>query len=212
MATVKTAGARGAAPQKLANDPARLEAQQSWAKEQLTDKDGKLVRDKVVVVPLFEKKGTGAKAQWVPSDEVIRATRNPMFGSILVMGVAGNESNNISSLRWGGGSNNLVTALEMGSVEYLADFEAGQLLEGRIDTAYQTFPTNLNDMDQDRHFINATARELNIPAVDEDGTVIYSVRFWQEDLTEAKPKMPTIGNLEDIQLAVAGAKAKLLDK
>lgn len=203
----KAAGLKGA-PQRLANEPARLEAQQSWAKEQLTDKDGKLIRDKVVVVPLFEKKGKN----WVPGTEVIRATRNPMFGSILIMGVAGEASNNISSLRWGGGSNNLVTALEMGNVEYLADFEGGQLLDGRIDTAYQTFPTNLNDMDQDRHFINATARELNIPAVDEDGTVIYSVRFWQEDMAAVKPAMPKIGNMEEIQMQVAATKAKLLNK
>lgn len=206
MATITKTGAKGAQKQQIDNSPERLAAQQEWAKEQLTGADGKIATDKVVAVPIFVKKG----AKWIPSDEVIRVSKNPLYGSVLLMGVGGGESNNIASLRWdNSGGGNLVTALHMAKIEgNLEDFEAGDVLEGRLDSAYQEFPTNPNNEDQDVYYVNAKARELGIPACNEDGEKIYSIRFWQQDLSKPKMPAPKVANMQDIIMQIAANKGK----
>lgn len=194
-------------------DPARTAAIQAWAKEQLTDTDGVLSNTQVVVVPQFIKKGQ----KWIPSDNVVTEHANGKTGFMLVMGVfQASTSNNIGNLRWLAsnahnsttGTGSLSSAIVPGNLEWLNGFEAGSIMDGRIDTHYQVGATNPANEKQDLHYISAAARELGIPACDAQGNPIYSVKIWEEDITKPKPTAIPVANTAQINLAIAASAGK----
>jgi hypothetical protein len=194
-------------------DPARTAAIQEWAKAQLTDEQGVISKTHVVVVPQFIKKGQ----KWVPTDNVVTEHANGKTGYMLVMGAfQASSSSNIGNLRWSAsnnhnttaGSGNLSSAIVPGNLEWLADFQAGAIMDGRIDTHYQVGPTNPANEKQDLHYPSAQARELDIPACDIQGNPIYSVKIWEEDITKPKPQAIQIANMAQINAAIAASAGK----
>lgn len=194
MAT-KTIGAK-TQQTKQVSDPARLAAQQEWAKEQLGGE-----ADKVVILPVFKKQGKN----WVATEEFVHEHANGKTGYVIAMGA---PSGNTTNLRWLAAnshntSGNLVTAIVPGSLEWLNTMEAGNILSGRLDTYYTTQPSNAANLDQDVHYTSATARELGVAAKDAQGNVIYSYRFLQEDLSAPKPTPIAVANMKEINEAIA---------
>ena len=194
-------------------DPARTAAIQEWAKAQLSDDQGVISKTQVVVIPQFKKKGQ----KWVPTEDVVTAHANGKTGYMLVMGTfSASSSANIGNLRWSAnnnhstsaGSGSLSSAIVPGNLEWLEEFSAGSVLDGRIDTHYQIGATNPANEDQDKHYISADARKLDIPACDINGEVIYSVKIWQENLLAPKPQAIAIANVPQINLAIAAAGGK----
>lgn len=226
MADVKKPGTKTGAPNAAA-ETARKEAQLAWALENLQSddqavytigKDGALVAmepknaidtPRVIIVPVFK---LDKKKGWIPSDEIIRQGTNKAFASLLLMALpsAGGDRERWQQKQWSLSTNNVgnftITALAPMPVDDAERFTAGQLLAGRIDTAYTTTPTNPNNLDQDKWYINADARELDIPCTDDAGNVYYQKRYFEDDLSypvQAQPKIDRKKILEEIMAAKA---------
>ena len=218
----------GAKTQETAQQAAaRKEAQLNWALEELNRDDAPVYRigakgaieallpkdavntSRVIVVPVF--KYDGKKKKWMPTDEIIRQGGNKAFASLLLMalpGDAGRErwQQKQWSLATGTNAAFTITALAPMPVEDAERFEAGMLLQGRIDTAYTTTPTNPNNVDQDKWYLNADARELDIPVTDEAGNVYYQKRYFEDDLNYPATPQPRINRQKFIEEIMA-AKA-----
>lgn len=207
MAELKKAGAaaKGNAAPNAAAETARKAAQLEWALEQLGGET-----NKVVVVPVFK---LDKKKGWVPSDEIIRQGNNKAFASLLLMALPGGTGRERwQDKQWALASsttgNFLVTALAPMPIEDAEKYEAGQLLDGRIDTAYTLIPPNPKNLDQDKWYISADAREMDIPATDADGNVYYQKRYFEDDLSYPVQPQPRINRqqiVEEIMAAKAGA-------
>lgn len=200
MADVRTSagGAKNAAA-----ETARKAAQMEWAMEQLGGEP-----NKVVIVPNFKL----VKGKWVPTEDIIRQGNNKAFASLLLMsypnGATGRER--WQDKQWSlAKSNNapfLITALAPMPIEDAETYTAGQVLDGRIDTAYTKTPPNPNNADQDRWFLNRDAVELDIPVTDEDGSVWYQKRYFEDDLSYPVPQAPQIDRKRILE-EIAAAKA-----
>lgn len=217
MSAVLTTGKKTAVKLSAEDQSAKAAAIQEWAKAQLSDDQGVIAKDKVVIVPTFKK--TGKK--WLPTDEVVTAYSNGTHGYMLVYGAfQAAASTSIGSMRWAfgnenstaTGNGNLTSAIVSGPLEWLQDedagFSAGDLLTGRIDTFYDVVAPNPNDDKQDLHYISADARRLGIPACDKDGQPIYSVKAYVSNLNAPKPTAIPIANRAQINLAIAAAAGK----
>jgi len=226
MADVKKAPGKAGAPNAAA-DTARKEAQLAWALEELTRDDAPVYKltpsgeleallpkdavntSRVIVVPVF--KYDGRKKAWLPTDEIMRQGNNKAFASLLLMALPGDAGRERwQQKQWSLASSNnaafTITALAPMPVADVDRYEAGMLIQGRIDTAYTTTPTNPNNPDQDKWYISADARELDIPATNEAGEVYYQKRYFEDDLSYPVTPQPKINRqklLEEIMAAKA---------
>jgi hypothetical protein len=223
MADVRKAAPNKNAATNSAAETARKEAQLQWAMVELNREDAPVyvigkggalepvkqpTMQRVIIVPVFK---LDKKKGWIPSDEIIRQGNNKAFASLLLMSFPnGSGRERWQDRQWALASNAngnfLITALAPMPVEDAEKYEAGMMLAGRIDTAYTTTPTNPNNPDQDKWYISADARELDIPATDENGNVYYQKRYFEDDLSypvQPQPKINRQKLLEEIMAAKA---------
>ncbi len=226
MADVRTTG--GNKTGNAAAETARKAAQLEWALENLNDDSiatyrlndkGELVAtdkpvdptQRVIVVPIF--KYDGRKKKWLPTEEFVRQGNNKAFASLLLMALPGGSSGRErwQDKQWALAQNQVsnftITALAPMRIEDTERFEPGMLIEGRIDTAYTTTPTNPANPDQDKWYINADAREADIPATDDEGNVFYQKRYFEDDLSYPVQPQPNINRKELIE-AIMAAKGE----
>lgn len=226
MADVKKASPKGAATNQAA-ETARKEAQLNWALEELNRDDAPVYRvskdgaleallpkdavgaSRVIIVPVF--KYDGRKKAWLPTEDIARQGNNKAFASLLLMALPGDAGRERwQQKQWSLASNNsaafTITALAPMPIEDVEKYEAGMLLAGRIDTAYTLTPTNPNNLDQDKWYLSADARELDIPVTDESGNVYYQKRYFEDDLNYPAPMQPKINRQKFIEEVMA-AKA-----
>lgn len=224
MADVRQQRGTTAAP-NAAQETARKAAQLEWALEMLRSTDQPVYRlmddgslkaldkpndpnQRVIVVPVF--KYDGKKKKWLPTDQFVRQGNNKAFGSLLLMALPGGSSGreHWQDKQWALASrstgNFTITALAPMPIEDAERFEPGMLIEGRIDTAYTLTPPNPNNVEQDKWYISADAREADIPATDADGNVYYQKRYFENDLSYPVTPQPKINRqklLEEIMAA-----------
>lgn len=217
MATVQRRGAATTAPKDQAAETARKQAQLEWAMAELNNEDApvyKMGKDggleallpadavastRVIVVPVF--KYDGRKKAWLPTEEFVRQGNNKAFASLLLMSFPGGSGRERwQDKQWALSTQNngnfLITALAPMPIDDADRFEAGMLLSGRIDTAYTLTPTNVNNLDQDKWYLNADARTADIPCTDDEGHVYYQKRYYEDDLNYPITPMPKINRVK----------------
>jgi len=166
-------------------ETARKEAQTAWVKSILTGTENSLV-----IVPVFiQNKKTKA---WEPSDEFIRVSKtNPANGALLLAGFSTGSAPKWLSSKFDEGNNFVSYCTLSSSVDKLeAKYQAAQILEGRIDTAYDIQPSNPNDLDQDVWYVNRACMDAGIPCEDENGNTYYQHRYWERDINTPAPIQP----------------------
>lgn len=228
MAKVTTTAPKPNGVANAAQETARKEAQLQWAMDELNREDAPVYRigkggalepldtqdalntTRVVVVPQF--KYDGRKKAWLPTEEFVRQGNNKAFASLLLMSFPGGSGRERwQDKQWALSSQNngnfLITALAPMPIDDAERFEAGMLLSGRIDTAYTLTPTNVNNLDQDKWYLNADARTADIPCTDEAGNVYYQKRYFEDDLNYPITPMPKINRVKLMEEIMAAKGA-----
>ena len=190
MATT-TAKTGNAGKQTASNDATstRRNAQREYVaklQEPLTKKNADAAPG-VFVVPVFDDKGK-------QTNTVVRETVSATLSMVMVMSV-GALSYVPEQRIW---RQDVRTSLIFAPTAFLSTkYQAGQNIGGKIVTKY-SFGTG-----NDRDIMLGIGTD--IPAVNEDGEVIYRSQFWTPDVNAEDDAAPTIANLDEIRAARAVA-------
>jgi hypothetical protein len=143
----------------------------------------------VFVLPVFDDKGKQSNA-------VVRETVSPTLSMVMVMSV-GEMAYHPEQRMW---RQDIRSTLIFAPTSFLSTkYQAGTNIGGKIITKY-TFGKG-NDRDIMLGF------GTDIPAVNEDGEVIYRTQFWTPEVNAQDDPAPVIANLEEIKQARATAIA-----
>lgn len=160
----------------------------SKLQEPLTKKDTNVLPG-VFVVPVFDDKGK-------QSSTVVRETVSPTLSMVMVMSV-GALAYVPEQRIW---RQDVRSSLIFAPTAFLGTkYKAGENIGGKIVTKY-TFGKG-NDRDV------MLGIGTDIPAVNEQGEVIYRTQFWTPDVDATDDEAPTIANLDEIKAARAVATA-----
>lgn len=207
--TLSNRAANGNASVNRVADPEKSAAIQKWAKGELAGDDGTISTTDVVVVPAFKKQGKN----WVATGDFVNEHANGKTGWVLVMGAITSDAQQLNRWTFGNahsqasGERSLGTAIVSGSLDFLNTLSAGALISGRLDRVYSTTPSNPNNLETDKHYISADAREMGLESKDKDGNIIYSFLALQENLNAPRPTQIQVANRQEINQAIALKKA-----
>lgn len=143
----------------------------------------------VFVVPVFDDKGKQTNA-------VVRETVSATLSMVMVMSVG--ELAYVPEQRiW---RQDVRNTLIFAPTSFLGTkYKAGENIGGKIVTKYSFGKGNDRDV--------MLGIGTDIPAVNEDGEVIYRTQFWTPDMDAQDDATPTIANLDEIKAARAVATA-----
>lgn len=149
----------------------------------------------VFVLPVFDDKGKN-------TGTVVRETISPTLSMVMVMSV-GDMTYFPEQRMW---RQDIRSTLIFAPTTFLSTkYQAGANIGGKIITKY-AYGTG-----QDRDILYGFGTD--IPAVNDQGEVIYRTQFWTPDMDAEDDAAPVIANLEEIRkaraLAVAANKGKL---
>jgi len=139
----------------------------------------------VFVLPVFDEKGK-------QTSTVVRETVSPTLSMVMVMSI-GEMVYHPEQRIW---RQDIRSTLIFAPTTFLGTkYQAGANIGGKIITKY-TFGKG-NDRDIMLGF------GTDVPAVNEDGEVIYRTQFWTPDVNAQDDPSPVIANLEEIKQARA---------
>lgn len=192
MATTATANKSGRTGNaSLEASQTRRDAQTAFVnklQEPLTKKDPNALPG-VFVVPIFDESGK-------QTNEVVRETVSATLSMVMVMSVGALQYSPEQRMWRQDRRNTLIFA----PTAFLkTKYKAGENIGGKIVTKYTFGKGNDRDI--------MLGIGTDIPAVNENGEVIYRTQFWTPDVNAQDDPAPTIGNLEEIRQARAVAAA-----
>lgn len=169
----------------------RRDAQRAYVaglQEPLTKKNADALPG-VFVVPVFDDKGK-------QTNKVVRETVSNTLSMVMVMSVGALQYVPEQRIWRQDVRNTLIFA----PTAFLGTkYKAGENIGGKIVTKYTFGKGNDRDI--------MLGIGTDIPAVNEQGEVIYRSQFWTPDIEAEDDPTPTIANLEDIKAARATAAA-----
>jgi hypothetical protein len=156
--------------------------------EALTKKD-KDAPTGVFVLPIFDDKGKN-------TGKVVRETVSNTLSMVMVMSV-GALAYVPEQRIW---RQDVRNTLIFAPTAFLGTkYKAGENIGGKIVTKYSFGTGNERDI--------MLGIGTDIPAVNEQGEVIYRTQYWTPDMDDTDDETPVIANLEDIRKARAVAVA-----
>jgi hypothetical protein len=149
----------------------------------------------VFVLPVFDDKGK-------QTNTVVRETVSPTLSMVMVMSI-GEMVYHPEQRMW---KQDIRSTLIFAPTSFLGSkYQAGANIGGKIITKYTFGKGN------DRDIMLGFGTE--VPAVNEEGEVIYRTQFWSPDADAQDDAAPIIANLEEIKqaraIAIAANSGKL---
>ena len=193
MASTNTKPAGNGSTKTASNDATstRRSAQREYVaklQEPLTKKDANAAPG-VFVVPVFDDKGK-------QGNTVVRETVSATLSMVMVMSV-GALSYVPEQRIWRQDVRNTLIFAPTAFLQ--TKYKPGENIGGKIVTKYSFGKGNERDI--------MLGIGTDIPAVNEQGEVIYRSQFWTPDMNAEDDETPVIANLEDIRAARAVATA-----